>query len=57
MKHEKIMTGFAALGPKKYRYLTDEGHEKRKRCKKRVIKRKLKFEDYKESIFFRSNAT
>ena len=48
MKHEKIMTGFAALGPKKYRYLTDEGHEKRKRCKKRVIKRKLKFEDYKE---------
>ena len=51
MKHElggKIMTEFAALGPKTYSYLMDDGgsDKKVKSKKKCVIKRRLKFKDY-----------
>ena len=43
----KIMTEFAGLIPKTYSCLTHDNNEnkKAKRTKKRVIKRKLKFED------------
>ena len=52
MKNEfggKIKTEFAALRPKTYNYLTvNKGENKKaKGTKKCVIKRKLKFEDYK----------
>ena len=52
MKHEsggRIIRDFAALRPKTYSYLTDKNEEdkKSKSTKKCVIKRKLKFEDYK----------
>ena len=52
MKHElggKIMTEFVALRPKTYSYLMDDGNtdKKAKRIKKYVIKRVLKFNDYK----------
>ena len=45
----KIMTEFVALRPKTYSYLTDDCKEdkKAKGTKKCVIKRKLKFDDYK----------
>ena len=52
MKYElrdKIMTQFTALRPKTYRYLTDHYDEDNiaKGTKTCVIKRKLKFMDYK----------
>ena len=52
MKHElggKIMTEFVALRPKTYSYFTDDCKEdkKAKGTKKCVIKRRLKFNDYK----------
>ena len=45
----KIMTEFVALRPKPYSYLTDDCKEdkKAKGTKKCVIKRRLKFSDYK----------
>ena len=45
----KIMKEFAALRPKTYLYLTDDCEEDRKAkgTKKCVIKRELKFNDYK----------
>ena len=52
MKHElggKIITEFVTLRPKTYSYLTDDGKEdkKAKGTKKCVIKRMIKFNDYK----------
>ena len=49
---EKIMTEFAALRAKTYSYSTDNKDEdkKAKGTKKCVIKRKLKFEDYKHCL-------
>ena len=46
----KIMTEFVALRPKTYSYLTDDRKEdkKAKGTKKCVIKRRLKFNDYKD---------
>ena len=46
----KIMTEFVALRPKTYSYLTDDCEEdkKTKGTKKCVIKRRLKFSDYKD---------
>ena len=46
----KIMTKFAGLREKTYSYLIDDGSEDRKTksTKKCVIKRKLKFENYKD---------
>ena len=48
----KIMTEFVALIPKTYSYLTDDCEEdkKKKGTKKCVIKRRLKFSDYKDSL-------
>ena len=45
----KIMTEFVALRPKTYSYITDdcEENKKAKETKKCVIKRRLKFNDYK----------
>ena len=47
-----IMTKFVALRPKAYSYLTDDGKEdkKSKETKKCVIKRRLKFDDYKDCL-------
>ena len=55
MKNEvrgKIMTEFIALRPKTYSYLTDDREEdkKAKGTKKCVIKRELKFNDYKDCL-------
>ena len=55
MKHElggKIMTKFVGLRAKTYSYLIDDGSEdaKAKGTKKGVIKRKLKFENYKNFL-------
>ena len=55
MKNElggKIMTEFVTLRPKTYSYLTDDCEEdkKAKRTKKCVIKRRLKFNDYKDCL-------
>ena len=49
---EKIMTDFAALRPKTYSYLMDDGKsdKKAKGTKKYVIKRRLKFNDYKDYL-------
>ena len=46
------MTEFVALRPKTYSYLTDDCEEdkKAKETKKCVIKRRLKFDDYKECL-------
>ena len=46
------MTEFAALRQKTYSYLTDDGNsnKKAKRTKKCVIKRRLKFIDYKDCL-------
>ena len=46
----KIMTEFVALRPKTYSYLMDDGEsdKKAKGTKKCVIKRRLKFNDYKD---------
>ena len=48
----KIMKELATLRPKTYSYLTDHNDEgkKAKDTKKCVIKRKLKFEDYKHCL-------
>ena len=48
----KIMTEFVALRPKRYSYLTDDCKEdkKSKGTKKCVIKRRLKFNDYKDCL-------
>ena len=48
----KIMTKFVALRPKTYSYLTDDLKEnkKAKGTKKCVIKRRLKFNDYKDCL-------
>ena len=48
----KIMTEFVALRPKTYSYLTDdcEENKKAKRTKKCVIKREVKFNDYKDCL-------
>ena len=48
----KIMTKFVALRPKTYSYLTDDCKEdkKAKGTKKCVIKRRLKFNDYKDCL-------
>ena len=48
----KIMTKFVALRPKTYSYLTDDCKEdkKGKGTKKCVIKRRLKFNDYKDCL-------
>ena len=48
----KIMTEFVALRPKTYSYLTDDCEEdkKAKGTKKCVIKRRLKFNDYKDCL-------
>ena len=48
-----IITEFVALRPKTNSYMTDEFIEmkKAKGTKKCVIKKKLKFEDYKKSLF------
>ena len=48
----KIMTEFVALRPKTYSYLTDncEEDKKAKGTKKCVIKRRLKFCDYKDCL-------
>ena len=54
---EKIMTKFVRLKPKTYSYLIDDVIENKnaKGTKKCVIKRKLKFQNYKK--LFRSNST
>ena len=46
------MTEFAALRPKNYSYFMDNGnsHKKAKETKKSVIKRVLKFNDYKDCL-------
>ena len=48
----KIMTEFAALGPKTYSYLMDDGNsdKKAKGTTKCVIKRVLKLNDYKDCL-------
>ena len=48
----KIITEFAALRPKTYSYLMDDGNsdKKAKGTKKCVIKRRLKFNDYKDCL-------
>ena len=48
----KIMEEFVVLRVKSYSYLIDDGSEdkKAKGTKKCVIKRKLKFEDYKNCL-------
>ena len=48
----KIMTEFAALRPKTYSYLMDDGgsDKKAKGTKKCFIKRRLKFNDYKDCL-------
>ena len=49
---EKIMTEFAALRPKTYSYLMNDvrNNKKAKGIKKYVIKRRLKFNDYKDCL-------
>ena len=48
----KILTEFVALRPKTYLYLMDDGRsdKKAKGTKKCVIKRRLKFNDYKDCL-------
>ena len=48
----KIMTKFAAFRPKNYSYLMDDGNsdKKAKGTKKCAIKRRLKFNDYKDCL-------
>ena len=55
MKNElggKIITEFVTLRPKTYSYLTDDGKEdkKSKRTKRCVIKKMIKFNDYKKCL-------
>ena len=48
----KVMVKFVGLGAKTYSFLIDDGSEdkKAKGTKQRVIKRKLKFENYKNCL-------
>ena len=48
----KIITEFVILRPKTYSYLTDDDKEdkKAKGTKKRIIKRMIKFDDYKNCL-------
>ena len=48
----KLMTNFAGLRAKTYSYLIDDGSENKraKGTKKSIIKRKIKFENYKTSL-------
>ena len=48
----KIITEFVTLRPKTYSYLTDDGKEdkKAKGTKKCIIKRMIKFDDYKNCL-------
>ena len=48
----RIMKGFIALRRKMYTYLTDYGHviKKAKSTKNFVIKRDIKFQDYKDCL-------
>ena len=48
----KIITEFATLRPKTYSFLTDDGKEdkKAKRTKKCIIKKMIKFNDYKKCL-------
>ena len=50
---EKIITEFVTIRPKTYSYLTDDGKEdkKAKGTKKCVIKKMIKFNDYKKCLF------
>ena len=50
--HRKIMTEFLRLRAKTFSYLIDDSTENKKvkGAKKCVIKRKLKFEDYKNCL-------
>ena len=49
---QKIMTEFAALRPKVYSYLIDDGKndKKAKGTKKYVVKRRLKFNNYRDCL-------
>ena len=49
----KIITEFVTLRPKTYSFLTDDGKEnkKAKGTKKCIIKKKIKFNDYKKCLF------
>ena len=49
---EKIITEFVTLRPKTYSYLTDDdkGDKKAKGTKKCVIKKMIKFNDYKKCL-------
>ena len=49
---EKIITEFVTLRPKTYSFLTDDGKEdkKAKETKKCVIKKMIKFNDYKKCL-------
>ena len=49
----KIITEFVTLRPKTYSFLTDDGKEnkKPKGTKKCIIKKKIKFNDYKKCLF------
>ena len=49
----KIMIKFVALRPKTHSYLMDDDseHKKAKGTKKFVLKRRLKFNDYKDCLF------
>ena len=53
----KIITEFVTLRPKTYSYLTDDGKEdkKAKGTKKYVIKRMIKFDDYKKHDVYTEN--
>ena len=49
---ERVITEFVALRPKTYSYLTDDckEHKKAKGTKKCLIKRMIKFDDYKHGL-------
>ena len=49
----KIITEFVTLRPKPYSFLTDDGKEdkKAKGTKKYIIKKKIKFNEYKKCLF------
>ena len=53
----KIITEFAALIPKAYSYLDDDGneHKKSKGTKRCVIKQKLMFQNFKDCLFNNKN--
>ena len=53
----EIITEFAALRPKAYAYLDDDGddHKKAKCTKKCVIKQKIMFQNFKDCLFNNKN--